>query len=161
MIRRGIQMAFVSALACAAIASPAGAHWQYSKWGMTPDQVVAASKGTVQRVDPSSDAALPIGVKEAAGTYSANDQSMRVSFWFKGGKLNQVHLAQDDADACMAVGRDLTGVYGQPTSRSGGMISTSVWLDKARGNRVQFSNWSTGGCDLIYAPLPTAQSTGL
>ena len=56
-------MAFVSALACAAIASPAGAHWQYSKWGMTPDQVVAASKGTVQRVDPSSDAALPIGVK--------------------------------------------------------------------------------------------------
>jgi hypothetical protein len=128
---------------------------------MTPDQVVVASKGAVHRVDPASDVTLPIGVKEAAGTYSANDQSMRVSFWFKANKLNQVHLAHDDADACMAVIRDLTGVYGPPTSRSSGMVSTSVWLDKARGNRVQFSNWSTGGCDLIYAPLPTAQSTGL
>jgi len=59
------------------------------------------------------------------------------------------------------VGRDLTGVYGQPTSRSGGMISTSVWLDKVRGNRVQFSDWGSSGCDLIYAPLPTASSTGL
>lgn len=157
MIRKMMPIAFV----CAVLSSPAGAHWQYTKWGMTSDQVVAASKGAVRRVDPASDATLPIGIKEAAGTYAANDRTMRVSFWFKAGKLNEVHLGQDDADTCIAVARDLTAVFGQPTSRSSGLVSTAVWLDKVRSNRVQFSDWGSSGCDLIYAPLPTASSTGL
>lgn len=149
------------AVACAAIASPAGAHWQYSRFGMTPQQVITASKGAVHRVDPASDATLPIGVKEAVGTYTANNRTMKVSFWFKGGALSQVDLSHDDENACMALARDLAGVFGEPLSRSKGMVPSTVWLDKARSNRVQFVDWGAQGCNLIYAPLPTASSTGL
>ncbi len=151
----------ISLVVVVGIAAPAEAHWQYTRWGMTPDQVIVASKGAASRSDPAADATLRIGTKEAVGTYSANGQSMKASFWFKSGKLNQVNLSSEDEDACFALNRDLVGVYGQPTSRSGGMIATNVWLDKARGNRIQFSNWGTAGCDLIYAPLPTAAATGL
>ncbi len=142
-------------------AAPAEAHWQYTRWGMMPEQVIAASKGMASRSDPTTDAALPIGVKEAVGIYNADGRAMKASFWFKSGKLNQVNLSSDNDDACLALNRDLIGVYDQPTSRSRGMIETSVWLDKERGNRVQFSSWGTGGCNIIYAPLPTAQGTGL
>ena len=34
------------------IASAAHADWQYTKWGMSPEEVVAASKGMVSRVTP-------------------------------------------------------------------------------------------------------------
>ncbi|MGK2908640.1 MAG: hypothetical protein ACSLE1_02365 [Sphingobium sp.] len=150
------------ALASSAVASPASAHWQYTRWEMTPNQVVVASKGSVQRFDPALDVTAPYGVKEAAGTYTSGGRTMKASFWFAGGKLSRVNLSNDDTDACFALERDMASVYGQPTTRSGGsMLTTSLWRDVAKGNRVQFSNWSTGGCDLIYSPLATADSTGL
>ncbi len=37
-----------------AVASPAAANWQYTAWGMTPDQVTAATHGNVLSVDPST-----------------------------------------------------------------------------------------------------------
>lgn len=128
---------------------------------MTPAQVVAGSKGTAQRVDPTSDAEMPYGVKEAVGRYDSNDRTLKASFWFKRGKLTRVNLASEDEDTCFALRRDLVSVYGKAASQSGGMIATNVWSDRAKGNRVQFSNWGTGGCDLIYSPMVTATSSGL
>ncbi len=155
------KLLFTALFACT-MPTPAQAHWQWTKWGMTPAQVAAGSRGSVKLADPSSDAEMPYGVKEAAGTYTSGGRTMKASFWFAGGKLSRVNLSNDDTDACSALERDMASVYGQPTTRSGGsMLTTSVWRDVAKGNRVQFSNWSTGGCDLIYSPLATADNTGL
>lgn len=152
---------WVIALVSLCATAPAEAHWQYTRWGMTPAQVVAAAKGKVQRADPAADAEMPYGSKEAVGTYDTDGRNLRASFWFKNGKLSRVVLANEDEDTCYAIRRDLLSAYGKSAAQSGRMIETNVWLDRARGNRVQFSNWGTGGCDVIYAPLPTKASSGL
>jgi hypothetical protein len=145
-------------VAIAAAAAPAEAHWQWTKWGMSPAQVIAASKGTVEHADPAADETMPYGVKEAVGTYDSNGRSMKASFWFKAGKLSQINLSSGDQDDCFSIRRDLGSLYGQPLSRSS---MSTVWSDKAKGNRVQLVDWGAQGCDLVYAPLATSQSTGL
>jgi hypothetical protein len=143
------------------VAMPADAHWQFTRWGMTPAQVVAQSKATLERVDPSSDTEMPYGTKEVSGTYDSSGRTLKASFWFKAGKLNRVNLSSEDEDTCFSLRRDLVSVYGNAASRSGGMIATNVWSDRSKGNRVQFSNWGTGGCSVIYSPLATGASSGL
>src|SRR4051812_8355903 len=45
MLYRSLAGALVAT--CAFAAQPAQADWQFTKWGMTPDQVLAAGQGTV------------------------------------------------------------------------------------------------------------------
>lgn len=149
------------ALIVFSLASPVKAHWQYTRWGMTPAQVIAAGKGRVQKADPTADAAMPYGVKEAGGSYDSAGRVLKASFWFKSSNLTRVVLASEDEDTCFVLRRDLLSVYGKTAAQSGRLVETGVWYDRAKGNRVQFSNWGTGGCDVIYSPLVTAASSGL
>lgn len=44
---KAFKLAAVSAVGMAVLATPAEAHWRFTQWGMTADQVVAASNGKV------------------------------------------------------------------------------------------------------------------
>jgi hypothetical protein len=152
---------WIITVAVAAVTMPVQGHWQYTRWGMTSSQVIAGSKGTVQSADPSLDEEMPFGWKEAAGTYVSAGRPLKASFWFKGGKLLRVNLASDDEDTCLALRRDLVSLYEQAASGSPVTAPANVWIDRIKGNRVQFSSWGPGGCDVIYSPLPTASDIGL
>lgn len=158
----GIIMKFgtlVVAVTALSVSSAAQADWQYTKWAMSPDQVIAASKGAVAAVDPTKDAEMPWGIKEAVGTFSSNGREMKASFWFKDHKLTQVNLSSNSESDCVSIANDLNGIYGPPSDRPTG--SSKVWNDSRTGNRILLRGWGSQGCDLIYSQLATSATTGL
>ena len=148
----------IALLTTGLIALPASAHWQWTKWGMSPTQLIAASKGTASKVDPSLDVTAPYGVKEAVGTFNSSGRPLKASYWFKGGGLSQIDLSSSSEDDCFSLRRDLNALYGQPLSRSS---MSTVWTDRPKGNRIQFVDWGPQGCNLIYSPIPSSANTGL
>jgi hypothetical protein len=64
------------------IAPTARADWQYTHWGMTPEQVVAASKGTAHLLPEKDRPRLPPFVTAAQGEYSDGPLQLRATFLF-------------------------------------------------------------------------------
>jgi hypothetical protein len=63
-------------------ASAARADWRYTRWGMTPDQVVAASRGQVQ-LRPEKDWPRDMDIVTAAtGEFQDDSMPFRASFIF-------------------------------------------------------------------------------
>jgi len=103
-------------------ASATDADWQYTHWGMTPEQVVAASRGAAKIV-PEKDRpkGLPL-VTGATGTDRDGAVEVRVTFQFKTASNGLACVsygvnshAQDDAFKAALVKR-----YGPPQKTSGG-----------------------------------------
>jgi len=72
----------------------AGANWQYTKWGMTPEQVQKAAKGKLSPVTGPADACpacttMPL----LAGDFDVAGQVFRARFEFSGQSLAKVVLA--------------------------------------------------------------------
>jgi hypothetical protein len=69
----------LAALSCA---SAARADWQYTRWGMTPEQVVAASRGQV-KLRPEKDWPRGADILTAAtGEYEDGSMQFRSTFMF-------------------------------------------------------------------------------
>ena len=64
------------------IAPAARADWEYTHWGMTPQQVVAGSHGTMKLLSAKEEARLPPNVTAVSGTYKDGALELRVSFMF-------------------------------------------------------------------------------
>jgi hypothetical protein len=148
------------------VATPAGADWQYAKWGMTVDQVAAASKGQMKRCGAAcekektdSDTALlytPYSSGEFEFTAFAyfNNQTRKLSF---------MSLRLDDPSKGYQLIGALKGKYGEPSSQSRTAISTmAVW----RGSGDQVSVMLIGSGDdslttVTYQPRLTNSNKGL
>src|SRR4051812_26763659 len=79
-------------------ASPALAGWEYTKWGMTPKQVVAASKGKAKLGNGEPGDRVVNEQVGALGTYHATGGEFGTIFYFREGKLNQVNLKMTGDD---------------------------------------------------------------
>jgi hypothetical protein len=142
-------------------ASPAAAHWQWTRWGMTPDQVIAASKGTA-RVGNREKSAQGDGTADVVGSYDAGGRIFTAKFYFQRGLLAYVVLGSRDWQACVQTVRDLQAVYGKPIEWSdGGVASNATWLDQTRGNRVKIVAVPEAYCELQYSPISSAAASGL
>ena len=149
-----------AAMLAAIVASPASAHWQYTKWGMTPDQVIAASGGSVQRGNGDR-SVQGDATRGATGTYVAGDLTFNANFWFGAKGLASTTLSLKDDDKCKDVQRDLLAKYGTPVEFSGGSVQRRMWADKSTGNRVVLISTGLGYCELQYAPLISDAAAGL
>ena len=98
----------VLALACCG-ASAAKADWEYTKWGMTPQQVVSASNNLAQAgtdLEPDGDG----NVSKLVAPYQGGKFSFRADFGFdKSDKLASVTLVLDDKSAHMDMEAMLSG----------------------------------------------------
>lgn len=135
--------------------APAAADWQYTRWGMTQQQVMAASKGAA-RQNPNLVADTGTHRNERAllaAPYSAGRLSFRAQFFFDNGqqKLVKVRLVLTAGADCTDVRAELMNLYGQPLSRAAGVVVR--WQDTKRRNTVTLANWGSGGCNLEYEPL--------
>ena len=76
--------ASLGALVCLLPLNAARADWEYAKWGMTPEQVAAASRGAVKVIAPAQRKRLAeIKLENAAeGTYAEGTLTLRVHFSF-------------------------------------------------------------------------------
>lgn len=147
-------------LAACICALPAQAHWQFTKWAMTPEQVVAASGGTAQ-LGSGEKSVQGDAVKGAVGRYEAGDYKFAVNYWFNASGLSGVSLSLKDDDQCLALQRDLLAKYGEPVERSGGSVQRRMWADRTASNRVVLITTGLGFCELQYAPLVSQGGAGL
>jgi hypothetical protein len=122
---------------------PAAADWEYTKWGMTPEQVVKASHGTVQLTK-----ARPAGENanfelKADGTFGASGLHFDASFGFdnSSGGLVFVTYAIDDPLRNGLLKEWLIRKYGQPQNRQG-------------ADDVETWTWNRPGMDLIELDIP-------
>lgn len=143
----------LAAVALASHAAPASAHWQFTRWGMTPEQVIAASSGQAHAT------AQP---DTLAGTYAAGGRTYQATFRFVQGRLGQVELELQGEPVCQSMATDVATIYGSPNRKTIGRYGTGVaeWFDYVNGNDVVLA-YLVKSCTMSYGPLATGASTGL
>jgi hypothetical protein len=117
-----------------AISSAAEANWQFTSWGMTPDQVAIASHG--------------------ASSYAFGNYTFKVDYSYDNGKLSTVSLTLSNPYGCGSLISDVSVKYGQPVGidRPIPSITKIKWADQQGGNTVQVSKLDDA-CFLIYRPV--------
>ena len=140
----------------------AHADWQYAAWGMSPEIVIAASKGVAVRADNPVVARNGERVLLTA-PYATNNIPFVVHFWFAVGEptLARVTLATQYAADCPNVRSLLASIYGPPQVSDPGPPSSLRWRSDVTGNFVAFSQYGDARCVLDYYPLPVAGPPGL
>jgi hypothetical protein len=120
MLRGGRYTAIVPLLLALAISRPAVADWRFTKWGMTPEQVVAASQGKVHMLPPNLRPRVPRLETVAAGDFKDNelDLETRYAFSAAGGGLACVFYAVASKDDNEAFKASLTKQFGAPQKTS-------------------------------------------
>jgi hypothetical protein len=136
-------------LAAATIAlvsyTPAYAHWQNTRWGMTPEEAKQAYPGT---------------------TYTTGDFifDVRMGFDEGGGRgLSGVYLDLSEMTKCVMLRGSLSGKYGNPPDefrKQSSFMSIFRWEDKPHNNKITLIT-RRDGCTIMYEPLLTASSKGL
>lgn len=91
------------------LAAPASAHWQFAKWGMTPDQVIKASGGKAAWKDEK-------GVQVLSLDYPSGQFDLQVSFGFDAtNHLNDVSIGS--STNVYGIINELKGKYGTPRKK--------------------------------------------
>lgn len=140
--------------------TPAQAHWQYAKWGMTPAQVIAAGSGKAKAA-AGDRSAQGDTTREVEADYSAGDRAFRASFWFDTSGLQKVTLSPTGERRCLDLRRDLLAKYGEPVERDPGSVERLMWADKPSNNRIVIILDGDSFCELQYAPLVSRAGAGL
>jgi hypothetical protein len=165
----------VLALACCGT-STAKADWEYTKWGMTPQQVVSASKNLTREgsdLHPDSDG----NVSKLIAPYQSGKFLFEAQFGFDAAdKLASVTLVLSDKSASldmdMDMGSDMNmdrgpcrdlqasvhAAYGPP--RGGGtadmLYSIETWQDQKNKNNVTYTVLYGTGCYVQYSAITPA-----
>jgi hypothetical protein len=169
--------AIVLALACCA-ASAAKADWKYTKWGMTPQQVVSVSNNLAKEgsdLRPDSDG----NVTKLVAPYQSGKFPFEAQFGFDpADRLSSVTLVLNDKSASMDMGSDMdmgadmkmdqgqchdlqvsvNAEYGPP--QGGGtadmVYSIETWQDQKNQNNVKYTALYGTGCYVQYSAIKPA-----
>lgn len=153
---------FSFGLVALAASSPALADWQYTKWGMSPDEVTSASKGKAYRITETPGSSYEGMTAANTGSYQIGQINLPVKFFYIDDKLSMVMLSGENDGLCYALRTVLDEQYGEPRSRSDRIVyEVFHWIDSDRGNRVQLTAFKNSSCSIYYFPLNSGPETGL
>ena len=142
-----------STLACSV--PPAAADWQYTQWGMTPDQVRAASNDAAQ---PNLNRTLDAGGLKAVLTapYQGATLPFTAVFLFDdGGKLKLVTLDPIGDIACPVIVQALRANHGMPKGKADMVHATTLrWDDVESDNLIVYLDLGHGNCTVQFSRLP-------
>ena len=142
-------------------ASPAAADWQYSRWGMSPAQLAAASGGVAK---PNDDRDLDAeGLRaELAAPYMAGSLPFTAVFRFDAeGGLDDVALIPAGPVSCPAVRAALVAHHGTPEGKADPQSGATLrWHDLDADNLVVFLDLGDGHCSIQYSKLPNTRPGG-
>ena len=166
-------LGIVLALACCG-ASAAKADWEYTKWGMTPQQVVSASKNLATAgsdLRPDSDG----NVTKLVAPYRSGKFSFEAQFGFDAAdRLSSVTLVLNDKSAGMDMdmGADtnmdhgvcydllvsVNTAYGPPQGGGSAHMQYSIetWQDQKNKNNVTYTVLDGVGCYVQYSAIKSA-----
>lgn len=134
--------------------SSAFAHWQYTRFGMTPSEVVASSSGKARLYANLAHSESGHSAMLAIGSFQSGEYLFETHFYFVADRLTEVGLDLKNG-SCASLKDDLTYRYGNPISsnRIAGLDFTSLdWIDRSGANKIQFSI-SPSGCSVSYSAL--------
>jgi hypothetical protein len=149
---------FLAALV--SLAPTAYADWQFTKWGMTPEQVIAASGGSAVTPDAekSKSCSSPSGEDKCLAimpSYKVGSYKFEVSFQFSERKLNRILLKVDPKEY-PNVREMLLGVYGEPISdKKTSFSSKAIWKDDRNKNSVSLNWMPDTYLTIYYEPIVT------
>lgn len=129
-----------AALAAALLTLPTAAHadWSFTRWGMSPDQVIKAAKGKAQPMAGGpGDRVMDMDPRATGGPFSFEGRAYMANFYFDldGGRgLRVVRLNLLDQGQCDALGAELEKRYGASKNQYHG-----EWTDPATGDGVFLS----------------------
>jgi len=142
-------------------AAPARADWQYTRWGMTQQELLAAGTGQVVPAGPAEAKTAPEQF-EAIGKapYRAGDFAFEALFLARDGRLALVRLRLLDPSRCDALEDSLKARYGPPRERRirNGLLGAN-WFDAATRNTVQLT--AHAGISICYLGYSGGDPTGL
>jgi hypothetical protein len=115
-----IRHALPTVLSWLLLANCAHADWKYSRWGMTPDEVLAASNGKARSADPGRGRmgeVLPLGTGILAKSETKfSGVRFHVGFIFHKARLIQVQLSGRCSESeSRRIEKQLRLKYGEPT----------------------------------------------
>lgn len=139
----------------AAGAAPAAADWQYTRWGMSPEQVVAASRGAVQLGPPPSGKTYEGLTGRARGVHNEAGASFDAYFHFDAEfRLARVALERTGGADCAALHNRLLADLGRPAKSTRQSFATiDQWQDRSRGNLVGYVLVGKLPCTITYSVL--------
>lgn len=146
-------------------AGAAHADWQYTRWGMSEQEVLAASKDVSEQTKRPQDRGKNLWL--LAAPYSGGGYDFSAEFGFDKGsrKLTSVLLTLEDkgGDRCYSLQTDLMAKYGAPeTDEKSSMIQSSTWRDAKGGNLVEWVKFGAdASCSVSYDALSNAERNGL
>jgi len=149
------------------------ADWQWTKWGMSPEEVVSASreKARLATDDEKEKQSVSAGSKVtqlmlAVSEHDSGDLRFRVLFLFDpvSRQLMCVRLDPGRSTTAARLRSDLIGVYGKPVDEkrdnivSGIWIARSIWVGE---DRIELLSTSTGSATISYCNRRAGQAGGL
>lgn len=159
------------ALAAGLMAAPALAHadWAWTRWDMSSDQVIKASKGKVASVPPRPGARVHGWELMAEGGMKQDGFDFKGEFFFdpSGAQLKVVRLTLNDPGQCEALAGKLAARFGpavDTTTPMGALkLRTMVWADDGAGNFLGLTSLNAVGdnpplCFIRYRPLGYADA---
>ena len=114
------------------ICQSARADWDYTRWGMTADQVLSASKGKLRKCSPTvcRAHATTTSAAQLYGEFADGTFTFTIFAFFElwSGRLSSVELWLWDVDQTDAVVKAMLTKYGEPERNSNGaIIGSYVW----------------------------------
>ena len=142
-------------LAALALPAQALAHWSFTRWDMTPEQVMVASKGALRSDQGDSGDRVLKQDRRLSGPVQFEGRDYQAEFYFSDeGKLTLVRLTPKDQTQCRVLMETFTARYGKSSNEHHG-----EWTDPRTGDRIFQSKESKyGPCHTTYNKpgLPTS-----
>ena len=139
------------------------ADWQYTKWGMTREEVVKASQGAATP-DPESKAhsseehASLLTAPYTAGRF---EFSARFMFDRQTRTLSIVNLDLKDPRQCNSLWGELNIKYGKPESKTSGIAESASWRDETANNSIIILKIGERSGSVQYRMLKGKENKGL
>lgn len=148
-------------IVCAWVA-PADADWQYTRWGMTVDEVIAAAgkDAKIYRTPTPFELRAPHQLF-LTGTYQTERYQFSAEFHFDDrGALRSISLPLLDKTKCPTLMSDMITIYGTPTISTNLKWEAVSWKDVSNNNFVSYEMSPANYCTLIYSDIIAPGATG-
>lgn len=143
----------------------AHADWQYTRWGMTIDQVAAASNGSLRPCTVKGCEGPSGGEFEPKlfGPYTSGKFNFTAfSLFDKSGGLARIYLRLEDPAQASRLHDALTSKYGNPSTKDAGFLHITYWQPQA--DRIELRSIGDGKrkhVTLTYSPRISPSNKGL
>lgn len=155
--------AIFAATALVLTTASASADWQYTKWGMTTEEVITASGSQASK--PKKPNTVEDGhiVHLLSAPYSTDRFKFKADFWFgrKTRELEMVKLDLMNLDQCPSLIGELKSIYGAADVKNLSIGDVYKWRDHENRNNILLMDVPNGFCNLDYQPIIKPGSRGL